>query len=1063
MPQETPLPRTDGPSQLPPTATVNEAPDDPARTVDRVDAGTRLAASELPPESLGRFALAGEIGRGGMGCVLRGHDPDLDRDLAIKILLPAHRGHAELERRFLEEARIAGRLEHPGVPPVHELGRAEDGRPFFAMKLIRGQTLAELLREQTVGPASSRPETTAGWKPAPQDLPRFLAVFEQVCQTLAYAHAHGVIHRDLKPANVMVGKYGEVQVMDWGLAKVLDEASRERKRPEDGPTAATGTFFPGSPGLSQAGSVLGTPAYMPPEQARGQIDKLDERADVFGLGAILCEVLTGSPPFSRGETSVLIRRSARGEVGEAFSRLDGCGADSELVALARDCLAAEACDRPCHAGEVAQRVTAYRAGVERRLREAEVERAAAQARAEEAKAKVQAEKRARRLTLGLALAAMLLVAVGGGGFAWWWTQRSAMVHDVEMALADARTQMDQGRWPEGRAALERASGRLGDGGPKELRDRVRQARVDVSLVGELEEIRLRQATVKDGHFDNAAGEPLYAEAFGRYGLNLAALEEAEAHLRRSAVREALLAALQDWAAIARDAELRHRLNRLLEQADDDDWRRRFRAIWARKDATGLKALARQEETLQQPATILMLLGKTLQSAGLPDEAVRLLRRALRRHPGDFWINQNLGMALVGKDKEESVRFFSVALALRPDSPGTHLNLGSALSEQGKVDEAVACYRQAVALEPKYAQAHHGLGRALSKQGKLDEAVACYRQAIKLDPKYALAHHNLGSALEKQGKLDEAVACYRQAIELDPNDAVAHNNLGIALRKQDRVDEAIASYRQAVKLDPKVAIYHYNLGHTLSEQGKLDEAIACYRQTIARDPNYAEAHCNLGLRLRDQGRLSESLESLRRGHALGSKRPGWPYPSAQWVRETERQLAQEKKLLAFRKGEYKPTDSTVRIALAGVCNAKKLYRAAAGLYADAFAADSQLADDTIAGHRYNAACCAALAGCGKDADAAKLGDKEKARLRGQAMSWLRADLALRGKQMDSGKPADRAAVQAIMQHWQNDSDLVGVRDKETLAKLPEQEREEWQKLWADMEALRKKAEEKAGKK
>src|SRR5215472_10441291 len=161
-----------------------------------------------PPEQAGdRYQLQGEIARGGMGAVLRGRDVDLGRDLAVKVLLEKHAHRPEVARRFIEEAQIGGQLQHPGVVPVYDIGRFGD-RPFFTMKLVKGHTLASLLAE--------RADPTA-------DRPRFLAITLQVAQALAYAHAKGVIHRDLKPANVMVGAFGEVQVMDWGLAKVLAE------------------------------------------------------------------------------------------------------------------------------------------------------------------------------------------------------------------------------------------------------------------------------------------------------------------------------------------------------------------------------------------------------------------------------------------------------------------------------------------------------------------------------------------------------------------------------------------------------------------------------------------------------------------------------------------------------------------------------------------------------------------------------------------------------------------------------------------------------------------------
>ncbi len=228
--------------------------------------------------------LLHEIARGGMGVVFKGRDTSIGREIAVKVLLDRHQGETELLQRFVEEAQIAGQLQHPGVTPVYEMGQLPDQRPYFTMKLVKGETLSRLLK--------NRPN------PA-HDRPRFLKIFEQVCQTLAYAHSRCVIHRDLKPANIMVGSFGEVQVMDWGLAKVLGDGTSKAE-----PSSQTASMqvsmirtarsdgsgdSSGSGSQTQAGSILGTPAYMAPEQAMGYRSKISTagRADVFGLGAIL--------------------------------------------------------------------------------------------------------------------------------------------------------------------------------------------------------------------------------------------------------------------------------------------------------------------------------------------------------------------------------------------------------------------------------------------------------------------------------------------------------------------------------------------------------------------------------------------------------------------------------------------------------------------------------------------------------------------------------------------------------------------------------------------------------
>jgi tetratricopeptide (TPR) repeat protein len=321
----------------------------------------------------------------------------------------------------------------------------------------------------------------------------------------------------------------------------------------------------------------------------------------------------------------------------------------------------------------------------------------------------------------------------------------------------------------------------------------------------------------------------------------------------------------------------------------------------------------------------------------------------------------------------------------------------------------------------------------------------------------VAHYNLGNALDETGHPEEAIACYRKVIELDPTAVEVHYDLGLVVQRQGLHDEALDEFRKAVDLGSRNPVAHYNLGVELAGKGKTDEAAAAYRRTIELDPNYAEAHCNLAICLSKQGRFAEALLEFRRGHEAGSKRPDWRYPSAEWVRDAEKRAALETRLPEFVSGAAAPKDNAERIELAQMSGVKKLYRASAGFAAAAFVDDPKLADDLGSGFRYSAACSAAQAASGQGEDAAGLDDRERARLRTQAVDWLRADLVLRAKRLETGTSGDRAAVQQALRHWQEDSDLACVRDAAALAGLPTDDRNSFTKLWADVAELLKKAE------
>jgi tetratricopeptide (TPR) repeat protein len=681
---------------------------------------------------------------------------------------------------------------------------------------------------------------------------------------------------------------------------------------------------------------------------------------------------------------------------------------------------------------------------------------------------------------------------------------------VTSALEESASWQEQRRLLEALSAARRAEGLLAGADVDEaLRQRVRARLADLELLDRLENIRLEQLTAtKDGNFDVQGGDALYGQTFRDAGLDVEALpaEEAGQRIAASSVAAELAVVLDQWASTRwgnpADSSWQHLL-RVARVADPDVWRTRVREALERRDWQALLSLASSEEIFDLAPATLFVLGNAVQPEKESRTQVEVfLRKAQRRHPNDFWLNHNL-WAFFGNmqppQTEEALRFATVVAAIRPASPGAHYNLAIALNARGQRDEAIAEYREAIRIKKDYAQAHQGLGIALRHKGLVDEAIAEYREAIHIKKDYAKAHYNLAIALNARGQRDEAIAACREAIHIKKDYPEAHCNLGDALyhqgdlegaiaeyraaiaTKQDfpqaynahnglgnvfgdrgRFDDAITAYRKAIWIKPEFAEAHYGLGHALRLKGLINEAIAEYRQAIRIKEDFAEAHCNLGHALQEKGQLRKSVEELQRGHELGSRNPRWPYPSAQWLRQAQ-QLAQlDDRLSAILEGKDQPKDAAERLGFAKLCQKhyRQQYAAAARFYQQAFDAERKLAEDVRAGYRYDAACAAALAGCGQGRDADKVSANERVRLRRQALDWLRADLdAWRGllnKQPDKIRPV----IDWQMRHWQADTDFAGVRGPEALAKLPETERQPWQKLWNDVADMLKRAQGRA---
>ncbi len=825
----------------------------------------------LPAEGM-RYEVLRPHARGGLGLLSVARDAELGREVALKEMLDQVADDPASRDRFVREAEVTGGLEHPGIVPVYGLGRYADGRPYYAMRFVRGETLEDAIKKLHAGEEGY---TLRGL------LTRFVAV----CNAVAYAHSRGVIHRDIKPANIMLGSFGETLVVDWGLAKVVGRSTGSKgDMPAEGTLQVTG----GDGRATRAGSLLGTPQFMSPEQARGEVDTLTPATDVYSLGATLYCLLTGGPPVRGADAVEILEKVWRGEW--SAPRHVKSSVPRALDAVCRKAMALRPEGRCGSALELADDVERWLADEPvRAWREPWTVRAA------------RWRRRHRALVVGTAAAALVALLLGGAGLAWWQQERARRWAGAEGYLTQVDDLQARERWAEARVALEQADDRLGGGGPADLRRRLEEARSNLELVARLDGIRQKAITQFSGptSFDTAAPDRDYEAAFGEAGLGVPGTDpEVTARLvADSPVRNAVVAALDHWAQVAAGPRRAWALG-VARRAAPDPWLDRLRDPAAWEDEATLSQLARTASAEKVTPALAGALGGRLRRAG---EGENLLRAAQALRPGDFYLNFNLASVLAANGRAAQAEgFYRAAISLRPDTSPAYFNLGRLLVQQGrmaeaepllekafenytkplgmkpevarawavdnfgdlyesygKLDEAAAICRKAIEVEAGNAIAHRALGWVLQRRGKFDEAADRYREAIELDPRNARSLAALGWVLHRQGKPGEAEPLIRKAIALDPGNAVFRNDLGVVLQNLGKLDEAAAALRRAAELDPTFVWPWSNLGTVLERKGKLDEATDCYRKAVALNPLLVETLDNLGQALQRQGKTGEA--------------------------------------------------------------------------------------------------------------------------------------------------------------------------------------------------------------
>lgn len=758
--------------------------------MERSDRARDRKPSGKLPEIPG-YKVQAVLGRGGMGVVYKARDLKLNRTVAIKMLLAGVYASPTERARFLREAEAIARLNHPHVVQLHEMGEY-DGHHYFTMELVDGGTLAGKL----------------------DGVPWAADEAAELVGTLAWAvnaaHQAGIVHRDLKPANILLTSDETPKISDFGLAHRIDDDTA----------------------ITMTGAKVGTPSYMAPEQVGGRRSEIEAATDVYALGAILYELLTGRPPF-RAETASETERQLIQQDPVPPSRLNA-RVPRDLETICLKCLQKEPRRRYWTAAALAEDIDRFQHDepIDAR-RTGLLERCAKWAHRHPA-------------TMVAISAGFLLCLVLVWAGVWLALQRADLAHAIEDDLKDAAVLQQEARWPEAWSALESAENRAREGAALPLLERCNQANRDLNLLIQLDSIRMTRAT--SGLlivYRNQANDQ-YAKAFAGSGLGTFsdAPQAVAARVSSSAVQPELVTALYDWAFCANDPRQRDWVLDVARIADPDPdgWNNRILnpANWDKPGV--LDELARTVPVEKKSVPLLLALSERLRVTGV--DASSYLLRVQKEHPDDFWVNLILGNALYLRAPAEAREYYRVALAKRPGAPVGYCEVGDTFRLQNKLDEAEYYYRKSIELDPQYARGYSNLGLVFEAQGEYEKAIAAYRKSLELDPKYSWSFFNLGNTYEAQGKSDLALDQFHAAIALQPDESAVLNAIRDVLLRRGEAEQVWSSWHEIIKTNPRSFDPWWGYAELTLFLGKQNEYREA-RETLlkrfgdATDPMYTE--------------------------------------------------------------------------------------------------------------------------------------------------------------------------------------------------------------------------------